>query len=552
MTTHIHVSKQGRDSNSGSVNAPLLTISAAAELAQPGDCITVHAGIYREAIDPPRGGTSENQRITYQAAEGEAVEIRGSEIVTGWQASDGGLWQLKLENHVFGDFNPFDDLIHGDWFNDKERSHHSGCVYLDGLNLVEAAALDQIDTLQWFAQVDAATTTIRAHFGTANPNEKLTEINVRQTVFYPRATGINYLTVRGFKLRHAATPWAPPTAEQIGLIGTHWSKGWIIEDNEITHSRCVGITLGKYGDAFDNTSANSAGGYVETIERALQCGWNRETIGSHIIRNNTVAHCDQAGIVGSLGAIFSEITGNTIHDIHLQQDFTGAEQAGLKLHAPIDTLIAENHIYRCNRGIWMDWMTQGTRITRNICHDNETEQDLFLEVNHGPFVVDHNLFLSTTSLWNWSQGGAYISNLFGGTIECKAELSRETPYHPAHSTELAGTPCITGGDDRFYNNLLVDRDSFEEATAPTRVARINDLEQRDTDDTPVNPVLHAGNDFLKERPAYSCIDGVFKLSRQPEFPPPGTAVAIDLESLGHTLVSKQPFSSVPGLKRYPI
>jgi hypothetical protein len=31
-------------------------------------------------------------------------------------------------------------------------------------------------------------------------------------------TLINFITVRGFALRQAATPWAPPTAEQIGLI----------------------------------------------------------------------------------------------------------------------------------------------------------------------------------------------------------------------------------------------------------------------------------------------------------------------------------------------
>ncbi len=54
---------------------------------------------------------------------------------------------------------------------------------------------------------------------------------MRRTVFYPDQPGRNYITVRGFTLRHAATPWAPPTAEQIGLIGTHWSKGWIIENN---------------------------------------------------------------------------------------------------------------------------------------------------------------------------------------------------------------------------------------------------------------------------------------------------------------------------------
>jgi alpha-N-arabinofuranosidase len=32
------------------------------------------------------------------------------------------------------------------------------------------------------------------------------EINVRRTVFYPEKTGINFVTVRGFIMRQAATP----------------------------------------------------------------------------------------------------------------------------------------------------------------------------------------------------------------------------------------------------------------------------------------------------------------------------------------------------------
>ena len=190
------------------------------------------------------------------------------------------------------------------------------------------------------------------------------EINVRQTVFYPEKTGINYITVRGFTLEDAATPWAPPTAEQIGLIGTHWSKGWIIENNKISYSICSGISLGKYGDEWDNTSANTAEGYVKTIERALANGWSKENIGHHIVRNNTISHCEQAGIVGSLGAAFSTVTGNTIHDIHVRQLFSGAEMAGIKFHGAIDVEISHNHIYRTCRGLWLDWMAQGTRVSR--------------------------------------------------------------------------------------------------------------------------------------------------------------------------------------------
>ena len=457
--TELHVAPAGSDSAPGTPAAPLKTIQRAAELAQPGDIVTVHEGVYRERINPPRGGESDARRIVYRAAPGEQVEIKGSEIVKNWSEVQDGVWKVTLPNTYFGQFNPYADVIHGDWFHPQGRSHHTGAVYLNGQWLTEAAALDDVlkpagTTPFWFGQVDGTHTTIWAQFPGVNPNEQLVEINVRQTVFYPDEPGRNFITVRGFTMRHAATPWAPPTAEQIGLIGTHWSKGWIIEENTISHSICTGITLGKYGDEWDNTSANSAEGYVKTIERALANGWNKDTVGHHVVRNNTISHCEQAGIVGSLGCAFSTVTGNLIHDIHVRRLFGGHEMAGIKFHAAIDTEITCNHIYRTTRGLWLDWMTQGTRVSRNLLHDNRTE-DLFVEVNHGPFLVDNNLFLSPTVLLDVSQGGAYAHNLMAGRIVSAVELRRETPYHPAHSTAVAGLTNIKGGDNRYYNNLFV-------------------------------------------------------------------------------------------------
>ena len=229
---------------------------------------TANASTRRAAASPTQ------KRIVYQAAPGEKVEIKGSEVVKNWVKVQDDVWKVTLPNSFFGSFNPYSDLIHGDWFNPKGREHHTGAVYLNGDWLTEAAKLDDVlkpagTTPLWFGQVDKDNTTIWAQFKGVNPNEQLVEINVRRTVFYPEKPGMNYITVRGFTLRHAATPWAPPTAEQIGLIGTHWSKGWIIENNVISHSICSGIALGKYGDQWDNTSANTAEGYVKTIERAL-------------------------------------------------------------------------------------------------------------------------------------------------------------------------------------------------------------------------------------------------------------------------------------------
>jgi len=459
-----HVAVNGNDADPGTREKPLRTIQRAADLAEPGDVITVHEGIYREWVKPRRGGLSDQQRIVFRAAPGERVEIRGSEIVKGWKHVEGDVWKVTLPNAFFGEFNPYSDLIRGDWFNPKGRRHHTGAVYLNGHWLVEAAGLDELlepgaaksaaEMPLWFAQVDEKQTTIWAQFPGVDPNKELVEINVRRAVFYPEKPGVNYITVRGFILRQAATPWAPPTAEQVGLIGTHWSKGWVIENNTISHSVCCGITLGKYGDQWDNTSQNTAEGYVQTIRRALKNGWSRQQIGHHIVRNNHISHCEQAGIVGSLGAVFSKITGNEIHHIHVRRLFSGAEMAGIKLHAAIDVVIRGNHIHHTCRGLWLDWMAQGTRVTGNLLHDNAS-QDLFVEVNHGPFLVDNNIFLSAGSLLDVSEGGAYVHNLMAGRIVCHPELRRSTPYHPPHSTEVAGLSKIQGGDDRFYNNLFV-------------------------------------------------------------------------------------------------
>lgn len=462
-----HVAKNGDDRNKGTFESPFLSIQAAANVANPGDIITVHEGIYRERITPPRGGESETKRIIYQAAKGEKVEIKGSEIIKNWERFLGDVWKVTIPNFFFGEYNPYKDLIQGDWFDGLGRVHHTGEVYLNGKSLWESATIGKVlnpvaqaekfdpdgSTYTWYCESDKENTYIYANFHEVDPNKELVEINVRKSCFYPEKTGLNYITIRGFKMSQAATQWAPPTAEQIGLIGTNWSKGWIIENNIISDSKCSGITLGKHGDKWDNTSENSAEGYVETIHRAIEEGWSKENIGHHIVRGNTIFNCEQTGICGSLGGIFSTIENNNIYNIWTKRQFTGAEIGGIKIHASIDMLIKNNRLANCGRGLWLDWMAQGTRVTGNLFYNN-TNEDLFVEVNHGPFLVDNNILLSEIVLFDESQGGAYVHNLFVGNISTRAP-SRLTPYHLPHSTKLAGLEKTRGGDNRFYNNVFV-------------------------------------------------------------------------------------------------
>ena len=302
-------------------------------------------------------------------------------------------------------------------------------------------------------------TTIFAQFPAgADPNAPgAVEINVRQTVFYPDAPYVNDITVRGFTLERAATQWAPPSSEQVGIIGTHWSKGWTIEDNEVRDSACSCIALGKYGDGYDNTNdEGQADPYTACVYRALANGWHKGVVGSHTVRNNYIHHCGQTGVVGSLGGAFSSITGNEIHDCHWQQSFTGAEMAGIKLHAAVDTVIADNHIYRCDGlGTWLDWMAQGTMVLRNLYHDN-ADCDIFTEVDHGPYTMANNLFLGPNGgLCANSAGGAYVHNLIAGDVQHNGADSRHTPVLVPHETDIAALVQADGGDHRLYNNLLV-------------------------------------------------------------------------------------------------
>ena len=148
-----HVAVTGNDTNNGSNAMPLKTISAAANLAQPGDVITVHAGIYRERVNPPRGGRVRHETHHLSGRAGEKVVITGSEPVKGWEKTEGDTWKVTIPNKFFGGFNPYSDLIRGDWFDAKGRQHHTGAVYLNGDWLTEAAKLDEVLSLPAIAAV---------------------------------------------------------------------------------------------------------------------------------------------------------------------------------------------------------------------------------------------------------------------------------------------------------------------------------------------------------------------------------------------------------------
>ena len=388
---------------------------------------------------------------------------------------------------------------------------------------------------KWYTEQDPDTdeTIIYANFQGLNPNEENVEINVRRRCFMPSKTGVSYITVRGFKIDKAATTWAPPAAFQDGMIGPHWSKGWIIEDCEISNSKCAGISLGKYYDPDnDHYFTNKHVKSPTQMERDAICrgqyhGWLKEKVGSHIVRRCNIHHCEQGGIIGRMGAVFSIIEDNHIHHINNMQELGGAEVAGIKLHAAIDVLMRRNHIHHCTMGIWCDWEAQGTRITQNLLHDNQrppyakrleggmNSQDLFVEVSHGPTLIDNNILLSDVSVRFATQGVAMVHNLICGAFTAVGGGTgwRYTPYHIPHRIEVMGFMTILHGDDRFYNNIFIQKWPSEDYVIhndhdPERTIRENRLAGTHTfDEYPTYDEWIAQFDFT-QRPNMRALEPV--------------------------------------------
>ena len=486
----------------GSREHPFKTIGQAAAIALPGDTVSVAPGIYREAVDPACGGTSEQNRITYVSEQPLAAVITGSEVIKGWENIEGTVWKVSIPNALFGNYNPYKVKVFGDWF-DSSYTAHTGELFLNGKSFYEVTELSGVTspviykksrdneyTLHtWYTAQDEDNdaTLIYANFQGADPNAECVELTFRSNCFHPSRTGINYITLSGFTVRQAATQWAPPTAFQEGMIGPHWSKGWIIEDCEISHAKCSGISLGKYYQE-GNDNKWSLKKYKDGTQTQRDCvciaqvdGWSKETVGSHIVRRCNIHDCGQTGIVGQMGCVFSIIEDNHIHHINNKQNLAGAEIGGIKFHAAIDVIIRNNRFDHCSRGVWLDWQAQGTRVTGNLFHDNcapdgsitvldnlDMGEDLFIEISHGPTLVDNNIFLSDCALKLPAQGIAVVHNLIAGSITAVSRgvdngapnlpSPRYTPYHYKHSTSILGFMTVLHGDTRYFNNIFVGRE----------------------------------------------------------------------------------------------
>ncbi|MGW4609191.1 discoidin domain-containing protein [Streptomyces sp. NPDC004532] len=467
----IHVAKNGNDNNPGTQAAPYLTINHAAQVAQPGDTVMVHAGLYRETVKPARGGTDETHRITYTNAGDGEVSVKGSEEVNSWARTSGNVWSVTLPNNYFGDFNPYATGQPQGGGGGTFPGYTAGDVYLDETAYYEKPSLSSVQNAPgtWYSEAGSGSTTIWANFNGADPNARLAEINVRRQVFAPDVWGLGYITVNGFTIKHAANTYSDfpdsPTRRQAGAISVYGGLKWIIENNIVINARTIGIDIGLSNDEW---AGNRAGATRTDFH-------NTSAYGSHVVRNNYIAKCGQSGIAGVF-SWHSQILYNMIEDTNYRNEFSGAETAPIKVHYMNEGLIKGNYIKNSkggnSAGIWTDWGNQNVRITGNIVMNSPW--GYYAEAVFGPILVDNNVFIGNSDIRTLDATGVvFAHNLFINNGNIHNDGSGRDAYYFQPGT-MNQTTALTSPQKFFwYNNVVQGSVLPDNATDKTQVKEGN-------------------------------------------------------------------------------
>lgn len=385
------------DGNPGTGDLPLKTINAAAQIASQGMRVLIHAGTYRETVQPARGGTGPDKMICFEAAEGEEVIIKASVIIDTWQPSTGWrlgeygetapegirVWETKLNPEDFKGYNPFcaANIIHDRLFIEYDKTdmtpylNRRGMVFVDGKPLTQVALYKHLSIRDGSYWVESNGQRVHVRLPhDESPENHVIEFTNREQCFAPDIPFLSYIKVKGLICAHAANGAPVP---QRGAISCFRGHHWIIEDCVIDWANTVGIDCGN--ECWHHTMIPD------------------QILGNSVIRRNRIRDCGVCGIA-ALGSQNLLIEDNLIQGTGWQRMELSWEAAGIKVHFAKDALFRRNIISRCYGcdGLWMDVNNNNCRITSNLFLDGiESREHIFIECTRDTEnLIDNNI------IWN--------------------------------------------------------------------------------------------------------------------------------------------------------
>jgi hypothetical protein len=422
------------DNGPGSKARPFRTISKAAQILQPGERVVIASGTYRECIRPARGGTDPSHMISYEAAPGAKVFVKGSEILQGgWQqetvplgfrgpgGQPGGntpgvtVWRHDLTGALFPDaYQPFAlASVAGNWEWLDPRVVDMGPYFRRrGLVFVDGKPLEPVEQLRELASphlqpepvfttppvpqnglpprrrpgplmqeiggspdarfwVENSGTAIYVRLAEGTPDNHLIEITTRNQAFVPSQKALAFIRIKGLTFQHVGNAYPFP---QYGMVSTVGGNHWIIEDNVIEWANGMGLDIGSDGDS----------------------GFTPSSGASQIVRGNTIRYCGVEGI-GGMGTKDTVVEDNLVEWCGWADAERGWEAAGAKFHFGRNLLFRRNvvrHIRHAN-AVWLDSGNANCRVTSNVFADVLTvSAAVHMEMNLQPNWIDNNI------IWN--------------------------------------------------------------------------------------------------------------------------------------------------------
>ncbi|MGB2864795.1 MAG: right-handed parallel beta-helix repeat-containing protein [Sedimentisphaerales bacterium] len=398
------------------------TIGRAAALAEPGDTVIIHSGIYREAVVIEKSGLSNNP-IKFQAAAGAGAIMTGADRISEWTEvkGDDRIYSTPWP-HAFIAWNRHNTHPDDDYHRLIGRCEQ---VFINGYALRQVLERDKLARGTFYVDLDGKRLYVWNYDNQDLSKKATVEASVRDRILTVKG---DYVTVKGIRFRYAANRAQRGAVEFSG--------------NHLTVEDCI----------FEYTNAGGAAFRGEDIT----------------VRRCTFQHNGQLGF-GAVRAHRLLMTGCTVRNNNIKGFDRGWEAGGNKI-CLARGVVLENSTFVENRGngIWFDIGNEDCTVRNCLIAYNE-DAGVFYEISYGLHAHDNvivgNGLAGTPGAWGASAGISISSsqdclierNLLVGNKEGFnfREQSRSTPRIDDRTSEP-----VWNHDHIIRNNVIaLNRDA---------------------------------------------------------------------------------------------
>jgi len=351
------------------------TIQDAVKIAEPGDTVLIHSGVYRETVLIEKSGTLQ-QPIRFEAAPAADVVITGLDPLTDWQKENDGqnvysrAWPYRFIPSSKTDAYPADEY--------HRLIGRAEQVVENGRLLRQTLQRNDVSAGSFYADL-AAKRLYVSPFGTQDPTVANGGVQIEaatRSVLW-RCRGA-YVVVRGIRFRYAAN-----RAQQGAIM--FGGSGDTAED-------CV----------FERMNSSGAGFGAP----------------DQVVRNCTFQDNGQLGFL-AIRAHNLLFTGCTVRNNNTKGFNRQWEAGGDKIVLSRGVVLEKSRfVANHGSGIWFDIGNENCTVRNCLIADNE-DAGLFYEISYGLHANDNvavgNGFATTPGAWG-AQAGIVLSSSPGCVI----------------------------------------------------------------------------------------------------------------------------------------